>query len=95
MDFQPLVIALAKQRQSRGDGNGWYCACCKAWIKEGESCVAAITPLASGGRGNVDNCVVVCPSCREWIRLDRENDPYKILKVSDIPYKSYRSHAKE
>ena len=95
MDFQPYVITFARHRQSREDGDGWYCACCKAWIKDSKSYAVEITPVVCGGRGNSDNCVIACPSCREWIKLDRENDPHKILKPSEIPYKAYKNHATE
>jgi len=95
MDFQQVVINQARLRQSRGDGDGWYCACCKVWIKEDKSSAVAITPVGCGGHGDADNCVIVCPSCCEWIRLDRENDPYKILKDGDIPYKTYKNRPKQ
>jgi hypothetical protein len=95
MDFPPDVIVLAKHRQSRDAGGTWYCACCKVWIKGTESYAVAIKPIISRGHRDADNCVIVCPTCREWLREDRKNDPYKILKVDDIPYKTYKRFAKE
>jgi hypothetical protein len=89
MDFLPDAIALARHRQSRDDGDSWYCACCKAWVNGTDSYAVAIMPMICGGHGNADNCVIVCPSCREWLRENRRNDPYKVLKVGDIPYKAY------
>lgn len=87
MDFQPVIIVQVRFRQGRGDGNGWYRAVCKTWINRTESYAVAIAPISSGEHGDLDNCAIVCPRCHEWIRLDLENDPHKILKAGDVPYK--------
>ena len=84
MEFSPSVIFEVKGRQYDGKGLGFLCAKCGEYISgiQGEDWFAIpCLPVGEGGTQS-NNCVIVCPKCKEEIGQDGT----KIIPKSELPF---------
>lgn len=94
MYFTPRVTSRACDRQSKMDGWGSWCARCGEFINpllkgmniKGGGYAIPRVPKELGGRGTIDNCVILCPDCFSEIRAqDIKEIPYNVIPYFNTP----------
>ena len=78
-----LVIRGADNRQCPTDGYGTKCArCCERMVDaKRHSNNIARTPIALGGRRNIENFIVVCDDCLKALKIYDS----KAIPFSELP----------
>lgn len=82
MFFNPRVILLAGDRQSKMDGWGSWCAGCGVSLVYKKHEPVPIKPFSEGGRRTADNCALLCPDCYSKIKEPGKTE----IPLNFIPY---------
>jgi len=96
MLFNDRVVLLARDRQSRTDGWGSWCAMCGKGLWRVRTMAVPRVPISQGGNKKTANCIVMCNECFANIKNPgKEEIPWEMIPYYDTAPRNWAEQCRQ